>query len=90
MVENVILHGVLNKTKKYLSKRNNTTTSATPVQKIHVINLTMINNLLTLLEANLDKQNFKDKLKNPAFIELLNKRKNNRKYQKFTANSRVS
>ena len=62
--------------------------SATPVQKLQVINPTMINNLLTLLEANLDKQNFKDELKDPALVELLKKK--NRKYQKFTTNSRVS
>ena len=65
------------------------TMSSTPVQKLKVINPTMINNLLTLLEANLDKQNFKDELKDPAFVELLNEKKKNRKYQKFTANPRV-
>ena len=51
------------------------TMSSTPVQKLKVINPTMINNLLTLLEANLDKQNFKDELKDPAFVELLNEKK---------------
>ena len=48
-------------------KRNEHKERYTPVQKLQVVNPTMMNNL--------DKQNFKDELRDPVLRELLNEKK---------------